>query len=188
MFPFASFYRCTIIVAALLCVVTITAAFTCPYSTTNGNTDGKANNRKTTTLQMVSREEFLRPHFQAAASISTGTVISRQSGGFLRPRFNSATRAPAFHSSPSRDPFLDQRVQDDCDSKGGRDLEEMEQLMEKEFQKIIQKSDSSNILSFESQPQLKQAEVASPPKTNMENADMKQYLRRMHEIAEREEI
>lgn len=63
----------------------------------------------------------------------------------------------------------------------------MEQLMEEEFQKLNQESSySSDLLSFGSQPQPKQAEEVPTPK-GIENSGMKQYLRRMHEIAEREE-
>jgi len=171
MASFSSFYHCTIIIGALLSVTT--SAFT-PSTTSN--------NRKIT-LQMVSRDEFLRPHFQAIASVSTGAANSRQRGGLLRPSSNSVTTTSTFRS-PSA-PFLEQRVQDYCDNKGGCDLEEMEQLME-EFQKVNQ-SHSSALLPFESRPQLKQADEVSAP-THVKNADMKQYLRRMHDIAEQEEF
>jgi len=114
-----------------------------------------------TSLEMVSREEYLRPHFQATTTTTTTTSASVAAANMLQQRkfSTSPIRRPALRSS------MEQRVHDYCETKGGCDLEEMARLME-DFQ-TMNHNDASLF--------------------DTEEVDLKQHLRRMHEIADMEE-
>ena len=139
-------------------------------------TRSNSRNPSRTTLQMVSKEEYMRPHFQVTASISTGASNIGHHGTLGRSEFSTGTTSTVRSSAAASS---EQRVQDHCEDKGGCDLEEMTRLME-EFDNLNQSP--SQLFTFEYQP-----ENISKHKETQQEVDLKRHLRRMHEIADMEE-
>eukprot|EP00526_Cylindrotheca_closterium_P022465 CAMPEP_0113631896 /NCGR_PEP_ID=MMETSP0017_2-20120614/16575_1 /TAXON_ID=2856 /ORGANISM="Cylindrotheca closterium" /LENGTH=182 /DNA_ID=CAMNT_0000542423 /DNA_START=165 /DNA_END=713 /DNA_ORIENTATION=- /assembly_acc=CAM_ASM_000147 len=179
-----AFFDYFLAIATILIVPT--SAFTTSHTRTSSSTSTSS---RTTKLRMVSRDEYLQPHFHfASATASTAS----SAGAMLRPpSFGTPLATPAAAAaspirSSSSSSSLEQRVQDYCHDKGGCDLEEMARLME-EFKQVNESP--SSLFHFEetktSQPDMKEESKAYDEVNH--NVDLKQHLLRMHEIADMEE-
>ncbi|CAJ1931263.1 unnamed protein product [Cylindrotheca closterium] len=159
-------------ISYILAIATILIVPTSAFTTSHKKT---ARTSSSTAFRMVSREEYLKPHFHTTVRPTTSML------NFDHPASTTMTKSVPSSSSSSS---VEQRVHDYCENKGGCDLEEMALLLE-DFEQVNHAA-SSSLFSFDTtQTELRpQEEKGAPVKRKV---DLEQHLRRMHEIADMEE-